>query len=790
EPFSDVCPVFRSTNGGITWTDLNLNGQWNDIWIHRTRPDRYLLGGDAGLAVSENAGATWSVLDSNHDYYEFIDHPDDPDRIYAVVDSDGVAVTHDGGETWEFRGVSTIPGTDSQSNTRGIALIPGDPMTLLACRRWRTTNLYGEIARSIDDGYTWDIVLNEGINRIRVAPSNPDIIWACSGNNHFDDWRETWIYRSVDRGETWQPVHYAEGGMGFDLQVHPNNADTAYVGVLAFGVLMTRDGGQTWSPHCRNMTGDKVYQLAVTDARELVVSSHSMGLWRLETPFNRWHHMAMTPDRIRVGFAVDPTNPDVITGGYAVAYYSTDGGATWNESNMIGPSTMEGIGFDPSDPIFAYCGRTSVSDSSGFFISMDNGISWLRRTTNNVKFLAVDPFETGTVFATTWTLPGTYALSRSRDFGSTWESLGIPWLIAGMAADPTTPGRFYICYDGTVPVIARTDDQGDTWTTFTMETTVRNLAVSPLTGHVFAAADGLLVSSDTGETWQKTSNGLFMPACRTIGIRVENGEEHYYLGSENSGLYQWLPVDSVHPFVDLMTPDGGEILRYGDTIDIRWRAADNEYVDACDLALSPDSGATWPVVIAAVQGNPGIFQWSVPLVHSSQCRIRITAFDASFNSASDTSTADFTIIAPTFTPSPTPTHTPTSTPTPSPTPTPDKLSMTLAMPAEYFTPGSTCSLTAVIINPQDTQPDVPVLIVLDVAGMYWTAPSWIPIEEGIDSYRYSLSTGYTVIEVLPPFTWPDGIGSASGIQFIGFCCDPGMHGLTSNIDVWEFGYGR
>nr|HPQ41337.1 hypothetical protein [bacterium] len=232
EPFDGMCPVFRSEDGGETWTDLGFNGQWNDIWIHRTQPDRYLLGGEGGLALSNDAGGSWTVLNSDHYFFEFIDDPGDPDRIYAAIDSEGVAVSTDGGLTWEFRGAVKTPDIDSRPNTRGIALIPGDPVTLIACRRWRTSELEGEITRSVDGGYTWETMFDQGANRVRVAPSNPRVLWACGGNNHFDDWRETWIYRSTDAGQTWAEVFYAKGGMGFDLQIHPDDPYTVYVGVL------------------------------------------------------------------------------------------------------------------------------------------------------------------------------------------------------------------------------------------------------------------------------------------------------------------------------------------------------------------------------------------------------------------------------------------------------------------------------------------------------------------------------------------------------------------------------
>lgn len=789
EPFDDNIPLFRSTDGGVSWTELGINGKWNDVWIPGTHPDRYLLGGEAGLAISEDAGASWTVLTSEHYFFEFIDHPDDPDRIYAVIDSEGIAVTEDGGLSWEFRGLPETPDLDSRPNTRGIALIPGDPVTLIACRRWRTSYADGEITRSFDEGYTWETVYETGANRVRVAPSDPDVIWACGGDNHFDDWLETWIFRSDDGGTSWTKLNYSQGGMGFDLQVHPEDADTVYIGVLGFGVIVTRDGGETWEPHCRYMSGNAVYDMAVAGEEDVFVSSHSMGLWHLDTGAGRWNHLSELPTRIRVSFAVDTSDPDVIVAGSSNAYRTEDGGETWNETNMIGGSSMKGMGFDPVNSQFCYCGRTNMTDSFGIWASMDNGVSWLRKTENNAGFLAADPFNAGTLFATVWTPPSHYRLSRSTDFGTTWDDLGLPAPIWAMAADPMLPGRFYMCYDAQTPYVARTDDWGDNLTNYAMDYAVRDLAVSTLTGDVYAASEGMYASRDNGATWEEISIGLFDTEARTIGINIEDNVEQYYLGTSACGVYKWMPVDTESPAVDLLAPDGGEVLHYGETFDITWTGGDNEQILYCDLHLSPDSGASWPYVVAGAQENTGLYEWSIPLVHSNACRIKITAYDPSWNRVSDASSGDFTIIAPTFTPTPTPTNTPEPTGTPTPTPTPHMLEITLDMPAHHFTPGSQCYLHAQILNPLNTRPVVPIFIILEVMGEYWTAPSWTHDPYNYDFYKYSLSSGMTQIEVLPRFTWPDCNHAADGLKLIGFCCDPEMTGLASNIDIWEFGYG-
>jgi hypothetical protein len=139
-------------------------------------------------------------------------------------------------------------------------------------------------------------------------------------------------------------------------------------------------------------------------------------------------------------------------------------------------------------------------------------------------------------------------------------------------------------------------------------------------------------------------------------------------------------------------------------------------------------------------------------------------------------------------PEPTPTPTPPDEPTPTPTP-PDEpcveYSIALDMGSDYFCPGDTFGLMATLCNPEDTQ-YLPVWVILDVWGEFWFAPSW---SQSIDYYLSPpLPAGWSTMEVIPPFTWPNVEGSFQGAIFWGAISNTRFE-ILSNVEMLTFGWG-
>jgi beta-lactamase superfamily II metal-dependent hydrolase len=101
-------------------------------------------------------------------------------------------------------------------------------------------------------------------------------------------------------------------------------------------------------------------------------------------------------------------------------------------------------------------------------------------------------------------------------------------------------------------------------------------------------------------------------------------------------------LDLTAPLVAVLSPNGGETDAAGSASAISWSATDNVGVSTVDVDASTDGGATWASVAAGVP-NSGSAPWSVPNSPTITALARVTAHDASGNSAMAVSAAEFTI---------------------------------------------------------------------------------------------------------------------------------------------------
>ena len=91
----------------------------------------------------------------------------------------------------------------------------------------------------------------------------------------------------------------------------------------------------------------------------------------------------------------------------------------------------------------------------------------------------------------------------------------------------------------------------------------------------------------------------------------------------------------------LQSPKGGEYLIQSETSNICWTYA---LVDNIKIELSEDNGSSWVDIISNTPANTGCFNWNVPAIKSTLCKIRIS--DASNNGINDETENTFSIGEP------------------------------------------------------------------------------------------------------------------------------------------------
>ncbi|MGH7623890.1 MAG: VPS10 domain-containing protein, partial [Gemmatimonadaceae bacterium] len=193
-----------------------------------------------------------------------------PLEAYFGAAGGGLWKTTDGGENW-------APVTDGQiasASVGAVAVSESNPDIVFigtgeSCIRGDIMPGDG-VYRSTDAGKTWTHVGFSGvdaISKIRIHPTNPDIIFVAAFGKYSEPSSERGVYKSTDGGTTWRRVLYRDDRSGaIDVSIDPSNPNVVYAslweayrneyhmssGGPGSGLFKSTDGGETWTEITRN----------------------------------------------------------------------------------------------------------------------------------------------------------------------------------------------------------------------------------------------------------------------------------------------------------------------------------------------------------------------------------------------------------------------------------------------------------------------------------------------------------------------------------------------------------
>ena len=186
-----------------------------------------------------------------------------PDIIYAGSASGGLWKSTSGGVTWkpvfEHEATASIGSVAIQQSNPAVVWVgtgEGNPRNSL-------NGGFG-IYKSLDGGKTWKCMGLENtrhIYRVRINPSNPDIVYAAAIGSPWGEHEERGVYRTQDGGKTWEKILYVNKKTGAaELVMDPTNPNKLIAamwehkrdpwffksGGEGSGLYITYDGGDTW----------------------------------------------------------------------------------------------------------------------------------------------------------------------------------------------------------------------------------------------------------------------------------------------------------------------------------------------------------------------------------------------------------------------------------------------------------------------------------------------------------------------------------------------------------------
>jgi photosystem II stability/assembly factor-like uncharacterized protein len=274
--------VHRSADGGDTWErteapeapGLELEAVWHVEPGRASEPETLYLGGAPGVLFrSTDTGRSWQPVTGLNEHptrerwmpgaggmccHSIQLDPTSPDRMYVAISAAGTFGTDDGGASW------------------------------------RPLNV-GVAADFMPDPFP---EVGQCVHKLLLHPAPPHRLWQ---QNHCG------VYRSDDRGETWERLdgNGLPSAFGFPIALDPADPDVAYVvpeesgenrvtsdGRL--GVYRTADGGASWDLHSDGLP-ERAWSVVLRegmawDEQGPVLGTQSGSVWALEN--GRWTELA------------------------------------------------------------------------------------------------------------------------------------------------------------------------------------------------------------------------------------------------------------------------------------------------------------------------------------------------------------------------------------------------------------------------------------------------------------------------------------------------------------------
>jgi photosystem II stability/assembly factor-like uncharacterized protein len=313
---------------------------------------------------SKNAGNKWIYKGSfSEEIYDLKSHPNDPNILFILY-REGILKTTDGGKNWKKNRFQTN-GYDCYAYNSHIAVDPKYPDYVYAAGTYYHSEK-SQIAIFISNngGQTFSRKTlggasdSSGTYSLAINPVYPAIIYLGGYNYSRSAYKfEYKVYKSTNRGSTWQDISGTINSYPYDIAIDPKNHSKILV-ATPWSIFISSNGGTSW-------TKNNAYGYAI---------------------------------------AIDPTNSDYIYAGYVDGYFrSTNGGISWTYMDSGSPAVISTGLYGTCKVIFPCSKGIYYLSSSGIYLSGNKGASWKPThkgiIANDIPAMGVAPSNINKIYA-------------------------------------------------------------------------------------------------------------------------------------------------------------------------------------------------------------------------------------------------------------------------------------------------------------------------------------------------------------------------------------------------------
>jgi photosystem II stability/assembly factor-like uncharacterized protein len=504
--------LFKSTDGGDTWTELTRNeglprkmiGKVG-ITVSPANPERVwaiVEAEDGGVFRSDNAGKTWTKVNDERKlrqrawyYTRIYADPSNAESVYVL--NTGFYRSNDGGKT--FTPIS-VPHGDNHD----LWIAANDPARMIESND-------GGANVSLNGGKTWSEQDQPTAQFYRVALDNdfPYHVYGAQQDNSTVKIVSRTTDAGIDRAD-WYDVGGGESGW---IAPYPKDSEIVFAGSYS---LITRYDHH--SEQLRDVTP-----------------------WP-ENPMG--HGAADLRYRFQWNFPIlfSPHDADTLYAGANVLFKSTNQGQSWD---VISPDLTRN--------------DRSKQGASGGPITKDNTSVEYYCTIFTVM---ESPVKQGTI----WAGSDDGLVHVTRDGGKNWENVtptGMPeWIqINSIEASPFDPATAYVAatmykLDDFKPYLYKTGDYGKTWRKITNgipeSTFTRVIREDPnRRGLLYAGTEtGIYVSFDDGENWQSLQ--LNLPVVPITDLAIHKREKDLVAATQGRSFWILDDLTVLHQMQDAL----------------------------------------------------------------------------------------------------------------------------------------------------------------------------------------------------------------------------------------------